>query len=242
MPSTQRDHLCKIPKHFLAIGNYSNKTSNKCNYCALNTSGWSAGCRLHSGTCGSPSVCEQKEAVEQEKNVPNQYLVWPPMIYLVKICGLNVSASSGSHVRFIDLQADFSKAGSFRSCEEGPAVSCSGAAVYLFVLSPAFRKHLIIRKSQLLCTKRLLLASGRTLTTDGVFCPQPQGSAPCENTTQCDTIARLPLRLEGHFWKDEGEGSHYINQCHEWCWPCWERSRYQDYLNENRSKCSWIGS
>lgn len=40
-----------------------------------------------------------------EKSVPSKYLVWPLMIYLVKICSLDISASWGSDVRFVDLQA-----------------------------------------------------------------------------------------------------------------------------------------
>lgn len=97
MPSTQRAHLCTIQKHFLAIKKYSNKTSNKCNYCVLNTSGWSATCRLHSGAVTKRKLLSRMtpEAVGEK-------------------CAQSISCATSDDLSGKDLQSQYKRLFGFR--------------------------------------------------------------------------------------------------------------------------------
>lgn len=105
------------------------------------------------------------------------------MICLLKICSLLINSHTSLGLdsfvcspTFLSRQLLEQWTGT--CCELLLSPSESRVSFYHFALSLLFREHLIIWKSQcLLCMKRLLLAFGRAITTDGVFCRQSRGSA-----------------------------------------------------------------
>lgn len=143
----------------------------------------------------------------------------------------------GSGVRFLHLQSDFSLLEGQRRgtrCESLLRAAESHASLYRFALFLLFRKDLINWKRRcLLFVKRLLLAFGRALTTDGVCCLQPWGSAAayvirkCFGATCCVTFGLFLLYIsEDNFGKPE------FPSTNDW----W------DYFKENRSEFSKIKS